>query len=167
MRDGDPIFQQEGGRCSREGIAAESRMVGGGVGRWQRRWGVAAQQGRTPTQKAFRWSGQCLQPCWFGLISRVSCRGPGSLVGLPPTPREVRRGPPHLLLQAGLRKAAGQRRGPGCRPGAGLAVQRGSPWRLCGGLWTCLSQFWLQATLGHITWLWSTFLVHLPEGKLS
>ena len=34
------------------------------------------------------------------------------------------------------------------------------------GLWTCLSQFWLQATLGHITWLWSTFLVHLPEGNL-
>ena len=119
--------------------------------------GVAAQQGRTPTQKAFRWSGRCLQPCWFDLISRVSCRGPGSLVGLPPSPREVRWGPSPLLLPAGLRKAAGQRRGPGRRPGAGLAVQRGSPWRLRVGLWTCLSQFWLQATLGHITWLWSTF----------
>lgn len=33
-----------------------------------------------------------------------------------------------------------------------------------GGPRTCLSQFWLQATLGHVTWLWSVFL---EEGDLG
>lgn len=128
------------------------------MGRWQRRWGGWSPAGEDPN------------PAGFSLVSVVSAamlvwpdfRSVLSRTGLPreapsfPEGRSL--GPSHLLLPAGLRTAAGQRRGPGRRPGAGLAVPRGSPWRLGVGLCTCLSQFWLQATLGHVTWLWSVFL---------